>query len=382
MKLYLIAGEASGDARGAEVMRSLIDLTASQGTALEFYGAGGPQMQALAPTIQDWSGEAVVGLWDVLKKYGYFRRQFAAMLAEIAEVRPDAVVFIDYPGFNLRLAKALRKAKTPARLFYYISPQVWAWNQRRIPQMARTLDLMLCIFPFEKVLYEKSGLPTVFVGHPMLDTLAAKKGSTLREPGLIGLFPGSRTKEVSRIFPVMVETAAALRKQRPELRFETAAASSKVEALMREILEAYCEPDRSSPWKQWLTIRSGGSHELMQQSAVGMVASGTATMEAAFFEMPFTILYRVAPLTWEVGKRLVKVPFLGMVNILAGRALVAEYLQHAAEPRAVSKEVMSLLDDPAKREAQVAGLREVIKGLGEGGAGLRAAEAIVQALGR
>lgn len=374
MKLYLIAGEASGDARGAEVMRSLTELAAAQGTDVQFFGAGGPQMQAIAPAIQDWSGEAVVGLWDVLKKYGYFRRQFYAMLAEIEAVKPDAVVFIDYPGFNLRLAKALRKAKTPAKLFYYISPQVWAWNRRRIPQMARTLDLMLCIFPFEKALYEKSGLPTVFVGHPMLDSLAPKKGAVKRERDLIGLFPGSRTKEVSRIFPVMVETALELKRQQPELRFETAAASSKVEALMREILQRYPETG--------IAVRLRGSHELMQQAAVGMVASGTATMEAAFFEMPFSILYRVAPLTWEVGKRLVKVPFLGMVNILAGRELVKEFLQQAAQAPDVAREVRSLLEDDAKREAQLQGLREVIRGLGEGGAGMRAAEAIVAALGR
>ena len=372
MKLYLIAGEASGDTRGAEVMRSLLELAGGNG--VQFYGAGGPQMRALAPAIQDWSGEAVVGLWDVLKKYGYFRRQFYAMLAEIEALRPDAVIFIDYPGFNLRLARALRKAGTTSRLIYYISPQVWAWNRRRIPMMAKTLDLMLCIFPFEKALYEESGLPTVFVGHPMLDSLAPKKGRVPREQNLVGLFPGSRTKEVSRIFPVMVEAAALLHRQRPDLRFETAAASERVAALMREILQRYPEPA--------ITIRSGGSHELMQQAAAGMVASGTATMEAAFFEMPFTILYRVAPLTWEVGKRLVKVPFLGMVNILAGRELVKEFLQKDAQPPEVAREVRALLEDAPKREAQLEGLREVIRGLGEGGAGMRAAEAIMAALKR
>ena len=212
MKLYLIAGEASGDARGAEVMKSLLTRAEACGQSVEFFGAGGPQMQGLAPAIQDWSGEAVVGLWDVLKKYGYFKRQFDAMLAEIAERKPDAVVFIDYPGFNLRMAKALRKRANSPRLIYYISPQVWAWNRRRIPQMARTLDLMLCIFPFEKALYEQSGLPTVFVGHPMLDTLAAKKDPDAfpREKDLIGLFPGSRSREVSKIFPIMVAAAEAI----------------------------------------------------------------------------------------------------------------------------------------------------------------------------
>ncbi len=364
MKLYLIAGEASGDARGAEVMQALGALE----PGVEFFGAGGPKMQALAPAIEDWSGEAVVGLWDVLKKYGYFRRQFHAMLAEIAHVQPDAVVFIDYPGFNLRLAKALRQRGTRARLIYYISPQVWAWNRRRIPQMARILDRMLCLFPFEKALYEKSGLPTEFVGHPMLDTLAAKRLPVEREPGLVGLFPGSRGKEVSRIFPPMVEAARRMREAQPDLRFEAAAASETLAEMMRGMAG------------EGITIRTGHFHELMQRAGVGMVASGTATVEAAYFGLPYVLVYKVAPLTWAVGRRLVRVPYLGMVNILAGRELVREFLQHDAEPGAIADELLSLLNNPEKRAEQAAGLREVITGLGEGGAAGRAAEAIVAEL--
>ena len=379
MRLYLIAGEESGDARGAEVMRGLADLAAREGETLEFFGAGGRQMQALAPAIEDWSGEAVVGLWDVLRKYGYFRRKFHAMLREIGEVRPDAVILIDYPGFNLRLAKALRR-KYPRQagtagpqLIYYISPQVWAWNRRRIPEMARTLDLMLCLFPFEKPLYESSGLKTILVGHPMLDTLAARRLGLAREEALVGLFPGSRAREVSRIFPVMVETARRLHGSHPHLRFEAAAASGALETMMRTLLEAGGD---GVP----LTIRQGGSHKLMQQAGVGLVASGTATMEAAYFSMPFVLLYKVAPLTWEVGRRLVRVPYLGMVNILAGKAVVPEFLQKEATPGRIAPEVGLLLDDPERRAAQRRELAAVIAGLGGGGAGLRAAEAIREQL--
>jgi len=370
MKLYLIAGEASGDARGAEVMKSLLLRAGECGAQVEFFGAGGPQMRALSPAIQDWSGEAVVGLWDVLKKYGYFKRQFDFMLGEIDALRPDAVVLIDYPGFNLRLARALRRRGTSARLIYYISPQVWAWNRRRIPQMARTLDLMLCIFPFEKALYERSGLKTEFVGHPLIDTLAARREPVERDPLLVGLFPGSRLKEVTRIFPVMVAAAAEMRRSRPELRFEAAAASGPLAAAMREIAG-----EGSA-----IAIRTGGSHALMQRAGAGMVASGTATVEAAFFGLPFVILYRVASLTWHVGKRLVRVPHLGMVNLLAGRELAREFLQAAAEPKAVADELLSLLNTPEKREAQAAGFAQVIAGLGPGGASLRAAEAILAEL--
>ena len=365
MRLYLLAGEASGDARGAEVMRSLAAEAGAHRETVEFFGAGGPQMQELAPAIQDWSGEAVVGLWDVLKKYGYFRRQLHAMRDEILELKPDAVVLIDYPGFNLRLAKALRQRNPKQRIIHYISPQVWAWNRKRIPEMARTLDLMLCIFPFEKELYEKSGLKTVFVGHPLLDSLAAKRTTTPRDSKLIGLFPGSRLKEVTRIFPVMLQTAAEMRKALPELRFEAAAASESLAEIMRSMVT-----------ESAVTIRVGGSHELMQQAGLGMVASGTATLEATYFELPYVLLYKVAPLTWQIGKRLVKVPFLGIANILAGREIVREYLQEAAEPVAIADELLSMMNYPQKCREQVAEFREVITGLGVGGAAARAARAI------
>lgn len=381
MKLYLIAGEASGDARGAEVMRALSELAGTQGISLSFRGAGGPKMKRLAPAIDDWSGEAVVGLWDVLKKYGYFRRKFHAMLKEIAEWKPDAVVFIDYPGFNLRLAKALHRSRqangaspTP-RLFYYISPQVWAWNRRRIPQMAKILDLMLCIFPFEKDLYESTGLETVFVGHPMLDTLAQARRDLPRESDLVALLPGSREKEVSRIFPVMAAAAWQMHRQQPHLRFEVAAAS---ETLAEQIRAIAADAGFQGESAGALTTRLGGSHDLMQQATVGMVASGTATVESAYFGMPFLLVYRVAPLTWTVGKALVTVPFLGMVNILAGEAVVPEFLQNEATPDAISKAATTLLTEPERRDRQTTRFREIIAGLGEGGAGLRAAEAIFQ----
>ena len=361
MKLYFVAGEASGDARGAELLRAL----RAREPELEFFGAGGREMQALAGgDFLDWADEAVVGLWDVLKKYGYFKRQFDQMLADIERVSPDAVVLIDYPGFNLRLAKELRARGTRTKIIYYISPQVWAWNRGRIPKMARWLDLMLCIFPFEQPLYEKSGLKTIFVGHPMIDSYAPKKTGAPREPNLIGLFPGSREKEVRKIFPVMLASAKLLAASDPELRFEAAAASPALETLMRA---------QAGDFPCIITLRT--SHALMQRAAAGLVASGTATLEAAYFGMPLAILYKVAWLTWVVGKRLVRVPFLGMPNILAGREIAREFLQEAAEPKAIAAEVRRLLREPNSAE-----LAEVTAKLGGGGAAERAAEAILGAL--
>jgi lipid-A-disaccharide synthase len=365
MKLYLVAGEASGDARGAELIRSLRD----RREGIEIRGFGGPQM-AGAGAVHDWIGRAgVIGIIDVVKHYGFFRQQFAVALEEIAREKPDAVVLIDYPGFNLRLAAALKKAGTTAKVIDYISPQVWAWNRGRIPKMARILDLMICIFPFEKPLYEESGLKTVFVGHPMLDSLAEKRIAGGREANLLGLLPGSREREVRKIYPVMLETARLLAAQRPGLRIEAAAPSEAMRARMEEIGRRY--PDARCE------VGVKTSHQLMQRATAGMVASGTATLEAAYFELPFVLVYKAAWLTFVIGRRLVKVKWLGMPNILAEREVVREFLQEEAQPGVMAAEVGRLLDSGEARAVFQAGLREVIGKLGERGASGRAAEAVL-----
>src|ERR1043166_4100744 len=202
MTIYFVAGEVSADNHGAALMRSLRVLDGE----LKFFGRGGPQMKEIAgEQFKNWIGEAaVLGLWEVLRKYGYFREHFHQVLQEILETKPAAVVLIDYPGFNLRLARALRRHAPRQRIIYYISPQVWAWNRGRIKRMAHFIDLVLCIFPFETDLYAASGLRAVFVGHPMIERLESQKIETHRDPNLIGLFPGSRSREVRKIFPVMI----------------------------------------------------------------------------------------------------------------------------------------------------------------------------------
>jgi len=370
MKLYVVAGEASGDSRGAELIRSL----RARKEAIEILGFGGPQMAALTMRTHDWIARAaIIGIIDIVKNYGYFRRQFDIALGEIAREKPDAVILIDYPGFNLRLAEALKKAGTRAKVIDYISPQVWAWNRGRIPKMARMLDLMICIFPFEKPLYEQSGLRTVFVGHPMLDSLAEKRLATGREENLLGLLPGSREREVARIFPVMLEAARLLVGTHPGLRIEAAAASEPLRRQMEELaglsnINASCQ----------ITLHS--SHSLMQRASAGMVASGTATLEAAYFGLPLVLLYKAAWLTFAIGRRLVKIKWLGMPNILADREIVREFLQEAARPADIAAEVGRLLDDPAARTALQADLLLVTQKLGDPGASGRAADAILAAL--
>src|SRR6266567_5481329 len=226
MTIYFVAGEVSADNHGAALMRSLGEL----GPGLKFIGRGGPQMQEIAGNqFKNWIGDAaVLGLWEVLRKYGYFREQFRETIKEILESEPDAVVLIDYPGFNLRLARALRKKSRRQKIIYYISPQVWAWNRGRMKRMAGCIDLVLCIFPFEADLYNESGLRAVFVGHPMIQRLETEKIETERDPSLVGLFPGSRLREVGKILPVSIETARLLLRSKPTLRFEVAAASEEL----------------------------------------------------------------------------------------------------------------------------------------------------------
>jgi len=369
-KIWIVAGEASGDARSAELMRALRALD----PGLRFAGAGGPQMAELSDgPFDNWISEAgVLGLWDVLKHYGYFKAKFSAMLDAIARHAPDTVVLVDYPGFNLRLAKALSKRLPKLRIVYYVSPQVWAWNRGRIPKMAGWLDLMLCIFPFEKELYEASGLRTEFVGHPIVELLGKDRIQVSRDTNLIGLFPGSREREVKRNFPAMAGAAKRILASRPETRFEAASASQDHVATMQAMAAA--EGVR-------ITISVGGAHSLMQRAGVGMVCSGTATLEAAYFGLPYCLIYKTAWLTFAIGKRLVKVPHLGIVNILAGRTVVREFIQDGATPGALADEVLRLTNHAKARDGLVADLNHVIAMLGGPGASNRAARAILETPG-
>jgi len=236
--------------------------------------------------------------------------------------------------------------------------------------MARWLDLMLCIFPFEADLYERSGLRTIFVGHPMIENLETKRTGESRDPKLIGLFPGSRAREVRKLMPIFVAAIRELRAHDPDLRFEIAAASDALAQIIRDELQA-----AGSLGEVKLTI--GRAAETMQRSAAGLVASGTATLEAAFFRMPFVLVYKVAGPTYLAGRILIRVPHLGMPNVLAGREIVPEFIQHRAEPTAIAHAVLRLLEDETARAKMLADFDEVIAKLGKGGANDAAAKAIL-----
>lgn len=368
-RIYIIAGEASGDAHGAVLMREIAALVSN----VQFFGAGGPEMRSIAGNhFMDWTQEAVVGLWDVLVKYPYFREQFYRMYREVRRLEPDIVIFVDYPGFNLRLAHYLRRKQYAGKLIYYISPQVWAWNRSRIPRMAGFLDLMICIFPFEKSLYEASGLRTEFVGHPMVEELELLRTREPRNPKLVALLPGSRTREIRRIFPVMLDAAKLLHRDDATIQVEASAASERGRELMRKLSHESGLSD--------IAIGVKNAHELMQRACVGMVASGTATLESSFFRLPIVLIYKVSWFSYVPGRILIRVNYLGMPNILAGKEIIPEFIQHKAVASRIAGVVRQLCSDPIQRDTMVQEMDRVIKLLGEKGAGRRAAEAVVREL--
>jgi lipid-A-disaccharide synthase len=373
MTIYFVAGEASADNHAAALMCSLRERDAD----LHFIGRGGPQMRKIAGgQFKNWIDDAaVLGLWEVIRKYGYFREQFHETLNEIHESKPDAIVLIDYPGFNLRLARALRKQSPRQKIIYYISPQVWAWNRGRIKKMGRLLDLMLCIFPFEADLYNKSGLRAVFVGHPMIERLRARKIGTERDRNLIGLFPGSRMREVRKIFPVMLESVPELQKQNRNMRFEIAAASEELAREIREML------DQRGQDQQGIQIKVGETAALMQRAFAGIVASGSATLEAAYFRLPFVLIYKVTWPTYLAARLVVSVKYLGMPNVLADREVVPEFIQHRARPDAIVKAVRQLIEKANARDRMISEFDRIVGKLGEDGASDQAARAIIEEIG-
>ncbi|MCD8070911.1 MAG: lipid-A-disaccharide synthase [Akkermansiaceae bacterium] len=367
MKVFIIAGEMSGDKHGALLIRELQRLS----PGAEVSGLGGELMHAAAPCVENWAEDAaVIGVVEVLKKYGWFRRRFLETLDRIVRESPEVLILVDYPGFNLRMAAYVRKKLPSVKIAYFISPQVWAWHRGRIPKMARILDLMMCIFPFEKPLFENAGLKTEFVGHPLVDDILAMRRSNIRESNLIGLFPGSRPREIERHFPVFLRTAAQLHHRHPEWKFEAAASHAALHRHMQAMARAAALPP------QLLAVNMGNYHDLMDRASAALVASGTATLEAALHELPYALVYKVSWGTYLLGRLLVKIPFIGMVNILSGREVIKELIQRQFNEKTASDELERLMQEP-RRNQVLAEMREAVAKLGHGGAATLAAQAVL-----
>jgi len=361
-RIFLIAGEASGDSHGAALIKALRD----QAPDLECEGLGGPKMAEAGMQLhEDLASNAIMGFVEVVRHFKAIRRTFLDTLARIEAARPDVLVLIDYPGFNLRMAKAVHHLKIP--VVYYISPQIWAWKKGRIHTIAAHVRKMLVIFPFEEDLYKNAGIDCAYVGHPLLDTIPAPSDSAQPpSPHTIGLLPGSRKQEIERLLVPMLEVARGLRAHYPEARFVTPCINEDRAQLIRRIAADFP-----------LEIQVGTMHDLLKSARFCLVASGTATLETALFGVPFLILYRTNPATYWMARAVVNIKNIGIVNILAGRTIVPEFIQHAIRPERIVPLACRLIEDSPERNDMRDAFQEVRALLGGGGAAQRAAREIL-----
>ncbi|MBM4455189.1 MAG: lipid-A-disaccharide synthase [Verrucomicrobia bacterium] len=374
LSIYVVAGEVSGDRLAADLVRAL----KKRNPELRAYGVGGPMLRAAGQEQSfDLARHAVVGLTDVLKNLPRFLMFFRQVKAEIVKLKPDVVVLVDYPGFNLRLAKALHRENPPPAIIYYVSPQVWAWKAGRARTMERVLERLLVIFPFEVAWFARHApnLKTKWVGHPLAGRWM-DQGKTQAPDGssCIALLPGSRPKEIARHWPVLLETAAQIVQEQRNVRFVSLATGPE----MRQQLEA--EWARFPKSGVSLDIVSGQSLTLLNRCTMAIVASGTATLECAVAGLPMLVIYKTSWFTYLLGRLVVKLPYLSMVNVLAGEKVVPEFLQGDATPPRLTMAALRILRNPRGTEQMVRRIREVAAQLGGPGAAERAAEEVEEAI--
>ena len=372
--VLLIAGEVSGDMHAAGLVRAV----RKKNPDVHFFGIGGDELRAAGMEIKVNARDmAVMELAEVVRHYDFFKRVFASMLDLARTRKPDAVVLVDYPGFNLRFAA--KAHGMGLKVVYYVCPQVWAWHRSRIPKMARIVNRLIVIFPFEPDVFRNTGLKVDFVGHPQVDVTRAALSEPARslpwtgEPR-IALLPGSRRQEIERILPVLLSAAALIEKRKPGASFILASPSQEIADRARAILSA--QADKPAHCE----IVVGETRQVLRQARAAMVASGTATIETALMGCPLIVVYKTSPVTYFFGRLLVKVPHIGMVNVVAGRELCPELIQDAATPEALAAALIPLVDDTPERKAMLAGLEQVRDALGQGGAAERAGDVLLKEL--
>jgi lipid-A-disaccharide synthase len=333
----MAAGEASGDMYGAEVARALFQ----RDPGCQIYGLGGPRMREAGVSLEaDISRTAVVGPFEAISHLGSLYKVFRRLAERVEDDPPAAAILIDFPDFNLRLAKRIKEAGSP--VIYYISPQVWAWREGRIQQIRRIVDKMLVIFPFEEEIYRNAGVNVEFVGHPLMDMVRptmskeqffVKHGFDMKRP-LVAVLPGSRRKEVRYILPALRQAADLIAAQKPETQFVIPVAAGLDRAVIEEIAGV-----------KRFTLVVNETYNAVRYSRAAIVASGTATLETALLGTPEVIVYRIGRATWFLGKFLLKVRLFGIVNIILGDEVVPELFQDKMTPEAVSKVTLQLMDD-------------------------------------
>lgn len=358
-RIWILAGEPSGDRYGAELAEALLRREPS----LCVRGMGAKNMRdAGVELLVDTSDLAVVGFVEALRHLPRFLSAFRGLVRQAKRERPDAVVLIDNPGFNLRLAKKLHKLGIP--VLYYVCPQVWAWGKRRIPKMARTIDRLLTIFPFEPDIFADTALDVRFVGHPLVDILAEYQAAeAVRDPATILLLPGSRASEIESLLPDFLRAADLLHARHRSLRFVVCVPPGHSAELAINIAARH-RADTVPPAP--VDVEPGNALHWMQRAAAGLAASGTVTLEAAIMGLPLVTSYRLNPMTYQWVKRLVKLPYFTIVNLVAEQPVFAEYLQDDVQPQKLADGLEQILPGGPRRTATLTGMAEAVKRLGPG----------------
>ncbi|MGD0694825.1 MAG: lipid-A-disaccharide synthase [Terriglobia bacterium] len=374
--LFMVAGERSGDVYGGELASALrVRLP-----EVEIIGCGGDAMrQAGVETTVDAREFALMGIAEMITDLPRIYRAFHSLLDEIDRRKPQLAVLIDSPSLNLRLAKRLKRRDV--RVVYFVSPQIWAWKKWRIKHIKARVDKMLCIFDFEEEIYKRAGVPVEYVGNPLVDLVRPRQSrqeffaSAGLEPDIptVALLPGSRKKEVEFNLHTMLDAASRLALSR-KVQFVVAVAP----LLDPEWLESRIH--RGYVGRAALRTVTHSTHDALRHADAAVIASGTATVEAALCETPMVVVYRVSPLTWWLGKFMVDVPFYSMVNLLAGKAVVKELIQNDFTAPKVAAQVEYLLDHPEAREEMRREFRAFKPRLGPGGAIEKAADAVLREL--
>jgi len=373
--MLVVAGDVSGDMHAATLLK---EVRAAR-PDLQVFGIGGEQLRAAGTEIlYDAREMSVFGLPEVLKRYRFFKRVFEDMVEQARVRRPDVVLLVDYGGFNIRFAQ--RMHELGLKVIYFICPQVWASRRSRIAKIAAAVDRLMVIFPFEVPLFEGLGPRVDFVGHPLVDEAARalsepEKALPWAGEPRIALLPGSRTQELKLILPVMLEAAARLEAQVPGASYVIATPSSTVTAIVQDMLRTATRlPTR-------LEVVEGETRQVLRQARAAWVASGTATIEAALMRCPMAVVYRTSWLLYRLGRWLIRVSHIGMVNVLAGREICPELIQGQATPEALAHALQPLLGETDERKAMLNDLARVVDTLGEGGAIHRAAAIVQEELG-